>query len=111
MGFRWLTKLRTNTLAEEMKALHKQNDFLQQELVRVNAIIASNPQVSSFEKASQLLSELRREILSRVQKYVLNEQWDDCRRDILYVMGNRFGEKRLQEIYKTKSVESDWESE
>ncbi|MBL7672068.1 MAG: hypothetical protein JNM39_16390 [Bdellovibrionaceae bacterium] len=103
MGFKTINEMQQKTSAERMKALLKENELLQTQLAKANSVIESNPQFGSFEKTSKLLSELRREVLSKVQSHVSVERWDDCRRDILFVLGNRFGEKKLNEIFKVSS--------
>ncbi len=103
MGFKTINEMQQKTSSERMKSLLKENALLQSQLAKANSLIESNPHFSSFEKASKLLSELRREVLSKVQNHVSTERWEDCRRDILFVLGNRFGEKKLGEIFKVSS--------
>lgn len=107
MGFKAIISAHEKSSIERRQNLVLQINKLKKDLAEARAIIQSNPKHGSYEKVCHLMDEIRRDALSKAQPFVPSEQWPSCRRDLLYVLGDRNLGMKLKNIFCGKEDEND----
>jgi geranylgeranyl pyrophosphate synthase len=90
-----LDKKASDRMRKRIDELTNENERLEQ----CEAVIKASPSHASYRDTRDLLNELRKHTLDRVRRFVPDDQWDTCRKEILFVMGDRYAERRLKEIF------------
>lgn len=99
MGFKNIIAAQEKSSTERRKNLVLEISKLKNDLAEARAIIESNPRYGSYEKVCHLMDEIRRDALTKAQSFVTSEQWPSCRRDLLYVLGDRNLGMKLKNIF------------
>jgi len=107
MGFGTIIAAQEKSSIERRQNLVLEISKLKKDLAEAKAIIESNPKYGSYEKVCHLMDEIRRDALSKTQPFVANEQWPTCRRDLLYVLGDRNLGMKLKNIFCGKEDQND----
>ena len=107
MGFKTIIAAQKKSSTERRQNLISEIGKLKKDLAEARTIIESNPKYGSYEKVCHLMDEIRRDALTKAQPFVASEQWPSCRRDLLYVLGDRNLGMKLKNIFCGKEDQND----